>query len=378
MKLLSLKKLLYLIIGLAIILLLLPELLFTLRKSFVNKEEEMRRHFRKASVYEMEKRNKSAAVGNLKPPAISNAKGMLFKRVPGGIRSVKNTLPPNRLQDHKANGIQAALSHRNVTCLPENYTTYQTQKYCLTDDSFSRYFTTHNQKQYCLREGTEFIVDNGTRCFCRSQWHGPLCSMPDIVYKSNYPHEYGYMQQNPPRRLIYAFPFVHEFDMLETRFNEYGHLVDLYIIVESNYTASGQPKKRLLQEKLDSGEYAKYQSRILYVSLDYFPRKAFYDGWIIDALLRNHIAPAGLDLVGNIRDDDVFFLSDADELVRRELLLFLKLHMSYPEPIGLFLSHNVYGFHWLGKDVTSHVFGACSIRLVEQVYAELSRSSELK
>ena len=140
--------------------------------------------------------------------------------------------------------------------------------------------------------------------------------MPDIVYKSNYPREFGYKHQNPPRRIIHAFPFSYEFELLETRFQEYGDLVDLYIIVESNYTASGQPKVRHLKNKLDSGEFKQFQHKILYVSLSYFPREAFYNGWVIDALLRNYMGEHGLALVENLRPDDVFLLTDADELPR--------------------------------------------------------------
>ena len=186
--------------------------------------------------------------------------------------------------------------------------------------------------------------------------------MPDVVFKSDYPQEFGYMHKNPVRRLINAFPFTHEFDMLETRFHEYGNIVDLYIILESNYTAAGQPKPRRLLDELKKGYLKQFQHKILYVSLDYFPKRAQANGWIIDALLRNHMATHGLDIIDNLDDDDVFYISDADELATVEMLTFLKVQHFWPEPVSFYLRHNVYNYMWQGIDKMSQVFGACTIR----------------
>ncbi len=46
------------------------------------------------------------------------------------------------------------------------------------------------------------------------------------------------------------------------------------------------------------------------------------------------------------RDDDIFLLNDADELPRRELLLFLKLHDGYPVPVGFHMQWTRYDFYW--------------------------------
>lgn len=52
------------------------------------------------------------------------------------------------------------------------------------------------------------------------------------------------------RRIIYSFPFNHEFEMLEAIFNETGDLIDKYVVLESNYSAFGEQKPRRLYEKL--------------------------------------------------------------------------------------------------------------------------------
>jgi beta-1,4-mannosyl-glycoprotein beta-1,4-N-acetylglucosaminyltransferase len=53
-----------------------------------------------------------------------------------------------------------------------------------------------------------------------------------------------------------------------------------------------------------------------------------------------------LKQVTGYRDDDIFLLNDADELPRRELLLFLKLHDGYPLPVGFHMHWTLYGFFW--------------------------------
>ena len=359
----SVIKLLFVLVVISIIVsYLLSNVLFQ-----PTKEELMAKHFPKASIYEAKKSKPKPQLKSSNASKETLKENVNFKRVPGGIKSLDNVLPANVNRWKKTNDLQLSSKSNiviplNKTCEPQNYTTYQTKSYCLKHDSFLKYFSTQDGKKYCLTNGTAFYNHNRSSCHCNFRWHGSACSMPNVVYRSNYPMEFGFKYQNPPRRLIHAFPFTHEFDLLETRFHEYGDLVDLYIIVESNYTASGQPKPRYLKAKLDKGAFHEFQPRILYVPLDYFPRQAYYNGWIIDALLRNHMAEHGLALIENLRGDDVFLLTDADELPVKETLMFLKLHMSYPEPVGLYITHNVYGFQWLGEDVMTHVFGACSIR----------------
>ena len=207
--------------------------------------------------------------------------------------------------------------------------------------------------------------------------------MPRVVHTSEYPRDtYAHSVADPPRRVINVLPFTHEFHLLETRVNVYADVVDLYVIVESNYTASGVPRDRLLLQRLQEGFLKQFQHKILYVPLGYFPRNARYNGWIMDALLRNYAAQQGLSRIKNLEENDVIVLNDADELPVREALLFLKVHRGYPEPVGFHLVHNVFGFFWLGSDMRSHAFGACSVGMLLhffdwQLYKLRSASSEM-
>ena len=206
-------------------------------------------------------------------------------------------------------------------------------------------------------------------CGCRKGWFGSMCSVPTSVHVSNYPDEYGLGAMTVPRRIIYAFPFANEFDLLEARLQDLAGSVDVYVILESNYTASGRSKELQLLQRMRNGYLRKFHSRIVYVLLDYFPQEGHADGWAADALLRNYIGYDGFSRIRNIRDDDLIVSTDADEIPTRESLVFLKVHYGYPEPIGFNLRHNVFGFFYKDPDHgNSHVFGACSVAMMKQVF----------
>ena len=245
------------------------------------------------------------------------------------------------------------------------------------DGSFN---LTHDTTQYfrslgelkCLQEGTDFLValGNMTRCPCRKGWSGVSCSIPDSVRYSNYPFK---TEGDPkvritPRRIIQAMPFNVEFEMLEARFAEVGDIVDVFMLLESNYTAYGDPKPLRLLDRLKAGYYADVACKIVHVFLDYFPKGADSNGWIADNIHRDYIASHGLaKQIKHYRLDDVFFLSDADELVSRENMLFLKLHDNWPEPVGFHLQRNTYGFFWRPNAVPVHIIGGVTIGVLTRV-----------
>jgi beta-1,4-mannosyl-glycoprotein beta-1,4-N-acetylglucosaminyltransferase len=83
----------------------------------------------------------------------------------------------------------------------------------------------------------------------------------------------------------------------------------------------------------------------VHVLLDNFPanKASLSDagddgGRAVEHLLRNHLSDFGLrQRLTGTRNDDIFLLTDADEIPAREAVLFLKLHDGYPEPVGLHL-----------------------------------------
>ncbi len=210
-----------------------------------------------------------------------------------------------------------------------------------------------------------------TQCPCIENWSGPSCSIPGSVTNSNLPKRFTFTARfGNPRRIIQAFPFNMEFEMLEARLTELGDLVDVFLILESNYTAYGDPKPLRLLNRLREGQYRKYACKIVHIFLDYFPNEAHKDGWIEDDLLRNYITQHALPRqLSGYNHDDIFILTDADEIPQRETILFLKLHDGYPEPFGFNLQWNVYGFFWKAnaKGIT-HVYSGVTMGMLTHVF----------
>ena len=58
-------------------------------------------------------------------------------------------------------------------------------------------------------------------------------------------------------------------------------------------------------------------------------------------------------MLGNVRDDDIFLLLDADELPTPESLMFLKMFDGWSEPVKFGFRWNVFGFFWLEAEEKS-------------------------
>jgi len=184
-------------------------------------------------------------------------------------------------------------------------------------------------------------------CPCKTAWFGRACSVPGFISRSRTPWSKDSLQVRlRPRRIVNAFPFNVEFDMLELRFAELAEVVDVFLILESNYTAYGTPKPLRLLERLCNGTYPNVIQKVVYVVLDCFPSEAYRDGWVADALVRNYLGTHGLRRVGGLQPDDLLVLNDADELPRRELISFLKWHDGFSEPVTITYRWSVFGFFW--------------------------------
>ncbi len=95
---------------------------------------------------------------------------------------------------------------------------------------------------------------------------------------------------------------------METTLSELGELVDVFLVVESTYTNYGDPKKLILLEQLKDCLFHKYQHKIVYVHLDYFPSDGRQDGSKADNLPRIQLSDVGLrNQIHGLRPDDLFF-----------------------------------------------------------------------
>ena len=236
----------------------------------------------------------------------------------------------------------------------------------------NKYFRYYGNMSFsCLIEGTNHVKTKNSPYFCRckSGWFGPHCAYPEAFRHSQLPKFYPIYRRKEPRRIIYAFPFNVEFEITEARFASLGDLVDVFLVAESNYSAHGDAKPLRFLQSLKNGFCSDLHHKIAYVYIGHFPWLARKIGWIADDLPRDLLGTQGLrNQVKNVKHDDLFILTDADELPSREALLFLKLHTGYPEPFGFRMRWTTFGFQWIAGTGNQQILTGSTVGLLNHVF----------
>ena len=204
----------------------------------------------------------------------------------------------------------------------------------------------------CYIRGTDLVEsERRKKCICVKRYFGVNCGIPESAwfsfYRNNSTARLKLKPRKVPRRLIHALQVNHEFDLFEARMEMLKDVVDVYLLLESNYTACGNEKQLLFMNKFRAGWLENFQDKIQYVFLSFFHEAAKTNGWFADSYLRLFLGQEGMKMVENARDDDVFLLLDADELPSPESLIFLKAFDGWTEPVKFGFRWNVFGFFWL-------------------------------
>ncbi|CAN8004887.1 unnamed protein product [Ixodes hexagonus] len=254
----------------------------------------------------------------------------------------------------------------------QHYDAERPPQFKLTDGSdVSAYFKDVSNIT-CFSLGTDFSNTTGDICTCLKGWTATDCSLPDSVssskrFRRRWTNKKIRRRVGPARRVINALNFNHELDLLEIRLHELYSVVDVFIVCESNYSALGEPKPLRLLPQLMKGFLAEYQDKIVHVVLNHFPDKGREDGWYADGYQRTFLWKHGRQRISGLRDDDLFVLTDADEIPRAGALAFLKTHEGYGEPMFLRLRWSLYGFFWLHMQEHVQVLSVCTVRFLSKV-----------
>ncbi|XP_077539729.1 beta-1,4-mannosyl-glycoprotein 4-beta-N-acetylglucosaminyltransferase-like [Haemaphysalis longicornis] len=221
----------------------------------------------------------------------------------------------------------------------------------------------------CFKEGTVPGLEN-RMCVCLPGWHGVDCSVPEAVWRSlDFQKAYAKGQikrRSKPRTLINGLVFNHELDLLDIRVKELGDAVDYYLIAESNYTYFGSPKGLHLLSNLSAGFLREYRHKIIPLALGAYSYGTG-DPWAPENYCYTSVWREGQHRLPSLRDDDLFWLSDADEIISRDILLFLKYHDGYGEPVAVGLRWFLYGFFWENRKPVE-VGGVCTVAFMRNVY----------
>lgn len=64
---------------------------------------------------------------------------------------------------------------------------------------------------------------------------------------------------------------------------------------------------------------------------------------------------SGLRLVSDVRPDDLLILTNGEEILNRDVVVFLKLFQGYPLPVKCQYRNYLYGFYWHNSQVSSNI-----------------------
>lgn len=155
--------------------------------------------------------------------------------------------------------------------------------------------------------------------------------------------------------MIYdSFMFFKDFDLLEIRLEEHWDIVDKFIITEATFTQSCQRKPLYYEENKD--RFKKYHEKIIHMNMG---DRGFRDTYPYrnERTQRNYFRNQ-LDY----KDDDIFILSDADEIMNSKVVKELNLieetakHKVIQTNLSLhhfFVNYTVKGFNWTGALITT-------------------------
>ena len=93
--------------------------------------------------------------------------------------------------------------------------------------------------------------------------------------------------RNEPLRIIDAFPFFNEVEMLRVRLEELSPVVDKFILVESEMTHSGQPKTLIFEENRE--KFEPWLEKIVHVVMEKLPDSR--DHWVRERAQRDGTSP---------------------------------------------------------------------------------------
>eukprot|EP00938_MAST-03A_sp_MAST-3A-sp1_P000616 g616.t1 len=158
--------------------------------------------------------------------------------------------------------------------------------------------------------------------------------------------------ESTPRRVIDAFVFNDEFDMLRVHLDEMYDVVDMFVIAESTRTFQGDMKPlHLTNSNLSWLENSPVlRSKIRIVVVDDMPTCNKTSAWACEFHQRNALARGFLS---DVRDDDVVIISDVDEILRRDVATSLKF-CNVPLPAVAQTSFYYYSAHWKKRFLWNH------------------------
>jgi beta-1,4-mannosyl-glycoprotein beta-1,4-N-acetylglucosaminyltransferase len=119
-------------------------------------------------------------------------------------------------------------------------------------------------------------------------------------------------------KIVDAFIFFNELEILKARFEELYDIVDYFVLVEGKLTFTGLSKPLYFSE--NKHLFKQYVDKVIHIVVDDFPSTD--DPWAREQYQRNYISKGVEQL--QLNDSDLIFISDVDEIIDGTLVYDLK------------------------------------------------------
>ncbi|CAL4068311.1 unnamed protein product, partial [Meganyctiphanes norvegica] len=239
-------------------------------------------------------------------------------------------------------------------------------------DEENVYFIHINGGRTCFIQGTD-LQNSHESCICKAEYFGKDCGIPAAAWFAFFQDKgrnLNISKRAYPRRVLHGMQVSYELDMFETRLHELYNTVDFFVIVEANHTDYGDPKPLVFLERLKKGYLGEFQNKIVHVYVSSEPPNAKEPTWRAHDYMRSFLGPESLSRINGIRDDDLFIVSDADEIPSNEIITFLKLYDGYYEHVCFRYRWNIYGFFWKQeKGKMTQVCSVSSIKILREKFS---------
>lgn len=147
-------------------------------------------------------------------------------------------------------------------------------------------------------------------------------------------------------KIVDAFPFYNELDVLEIRFKNLYDKVSAFIIVESPETHTGEPKPLYFNENKD--RYAQWLDKVVHIVAPVCPKNGL---WEREKFQREQI----LQGLKTFSDDTYVMISDADEIPDFDVISKCGLGPVQSLHLNMFeysFDHMFMGERWIGTVIT--------------------------
>lgn len=166
-------------------------------------------------------------------------------------------------------------------------------------------------------------------------------------------------KRSSPVRILYAFPFRDEFDILAVLLSELADVVDMFILAESNSTLSGSPKPYYLDSEM--ARFRPHVAKMHRIRTELPATCNNTLSWWCMEMLRGAIADASVNLLEikhRLRGDDILVMADVDEIVSAEVVQRLR-YCQIRTPIFFSLERYIYTLTWRVPQNQRGAGGAC-------------------